>query len=90
MDDWHWFALYLHLLRSISTIPSLARAPIEQVEAYAQKLSVTCPAKVHQLINEHENYINKFSREWDTHISQASQSLLVKYDASDVPSKSAT
>ena len=48
-------------------------------------LSDTCPAKVHQLINEHENYINKLSKDWDTHISQASQSLLVNYDARRVP-----
>ena len=82
--------LYLYLLRSISTIPSLSRAPIEQVEAYAQKLSETCPAKVHQLINEHENYINKLSKDWDAQISQAAQSLLVNYDASRVSNYTAS
>ena len=65
--------------------PSHTRAHIEQVEAYAQMLSDTCPAKVHQLINEHENYINKLSKDWDKHISQASQNLLATCNARNVP-----
>ncbi|MGV7235231.1 MAG: hypothetical protein ACQ9ET_03140, partial [Nitrosomonadaceae bacterium] len=45
---------------------------------------------MHQLINEHENYINKLSKDWDTHISQAAQSLLVNYDESRVPNNAVT
>ena len=48
-------------------------------------LSDTCPDKVEQLINEHENFIKKLGIDWNAQISQAARNLLVIHDASSVP-----
>ena len=47
-------------------------------------LSDTRPDKVKQLIHEHENFVKKLGKDWDTQISQAAQNLLATLDASAV------
>ena len=75
------------LLSFISTLALSYLILVEQVETYAQMLSETCPGKVKQLIHEHENFVKKLGKDWDTHISRAAQNIMAahKYNASNVP-----
>ena len=70
MIDWSLSSSTNKPLFLLSHSLSYTRVLIEQVETYAQMLSDTRPDKVKQLIHEHENFVKKLGKDWDTQISQ--------------------